>query len=201
MPCFFMPVWVVYGFLSAPIPPDLIPTSATLQSHPDWSGPLSMPRQPLSGGYNRLLPSGVGKHPGTCQTPPCGPAGTKRTQGAGRAPQKKVLRRCYHLSRGLSDPDSYSGSREFFQHFTKISRLKAERKRPIFPGGTASALGSESPHHRGGEFHSTFPGVHGAGTQREARAYARPLWRLFGKHLGQVITPSPSLVTRRPAKC
>ena len=31
MPCFFMPVWVLYGFLSAPIPSDLIPTSAMPQ--------------------------------------------------------------------------------------------------------------------------------------------------------------------------
>ena len=34
-----------------------------------------MPRQPPSVGYNRLLPSGIGKHMGTRQTPPCGSRG------------------------------------------------------------------------------------------------------------------------------
>ena len=38
--CFFMPVWVLYGFLSAPIPSDLIPTYEALRPRLDEAGPF-----------------------------------------------------------------------------------------------------------------------------------------------------------------
>ena len=53
----------------------------------------------LSGGYYRLLPSGIGKHPGTRQTPPCGPPGAI----------SQILVKC-PFSPGLTAPLSGSGS-------------------------------------------------------------------------------------------
>lgn len=99
MPCFFMPVWVLYGFLSAPIPSDLIPTSATLRPLHDGAGPFFHALPAPSGGYNRLLPFGIGKHTGTHQTPPCGPPGAT----------SQILVKC-PFSPGLTAPLSGSES-------------------------------------------------------------------------------------------
>ena len=63
---------------------------------------------------------------------------------------------------------------------------QAERKRPVFLQGTASTLGSESPHHRGVSFTVPFPEYMEPGRKERPGHTPWPLWHLFGKHLGQV---------------